>query len=97
MDAARSFHADSYARGSERALPSRDRQGVGACLVPAATVREFPWACWPTKNNEDAFVGRRTRLPHVGSLWGRRFRLPTRVSNRVAACALLLAGYRYTR
>src|SRR5580693_9756442 len=25
----------AYARGSERALPSRDRKGVGACLVPA--------------------------------------------------------------
>ena len=42
-------------------------------------MREFPWACWPTKSNEDAFVGRRKRLPHVGSLWGRRFRLPTRI------------------
>jgi len=29
----------------------------------AATVREFPWVCWPTKSNEGAFVGRRKRLP----------------------------------
>ncbi len=26
-------------------------------------------------------VGRRKRLPHVGSLWSRRFRPPTRVIN----------------
>jgi hypothetical protein len=36
----------------------------------------------PTKGDEDAVrkvgVGRRKRLPHVGSRWGRRFRLPTR-------------------
>jgi hypothetical protein len=37
----------------------------------------------PTKRNEDAVVGRRKRLPHVGWLWGRRFRLPTGVFNGV--------------
>jgi hypothetical protein len=30
-----------------------------------------------TKIHENAVVGRRKRLPHVGSLWGRRFRLPS--------------------
>jgi hypothetical protein len=35
----------------------------------------------PTKGDEDALrkvgLGRRKRLPHISSQWGRRFRLPT--------------------
>jgi hypothetical protein len=40
-----------------------------------------------TKGDEDALrkvgLGRRKRLPHISSQWGRRFRLPTRVFNGV--------------